>query len=226
MCLMLPEVGVVLDAGTGMYRVRDHLATPTLDIFVTHAHLDHVIGLTFLFDVIFGRDLARVTVHGEADKLTVLERHLFAPELFPAKPPFEWQPLSGTVELPREGRLSWFPLEHPGGSVGFRLDWADRSLAYVTDTTARRDAAYVEKIRGVDLLVHECYFPDGWENWAEKTGHSCISRVLEVAEAAQPRRLVLVHVNPLATEDDPLGLTLRTLPLAVEYGEDGQEIEF
>ena len=29
-CFMLPEVGVVLDAGTGMFRVRDHLVTPEL----------------------------------------------------------------------------------------------------------------------------------------------------------------------------------------------------
>ena len=31
--MMLPEIGVVLDAGTAMFRVRQHLATPTLDIF-------------------------------------------------------------------------------------------------------------------------------------------------------------------------------------------------
>ena len=35
-CMMLPEIGVVLDAGTAMFRVRQHLATPTLDIFLTH----------------------------------------------------------------------------------------------------------------------------------------------------------------------------------------------
>ena len=30
-CLMLPEVGVVLDAGTAMFRVRDYLTTKHLD---------------------------------------------------------------------------------------------------------------------------------------------------------------------------------------------------
>ena len=54
---MLPEVGVVLDAGTGFYRVREHLRTSELDVFLTHAHLDHVVGLTYLFDVV--RDTAR-----------------------------------------------------------------------------------------------------------------------------------------------------------------------
>ncbi len=47
-CFMLPELGIVLDAGTGMFRVHDHLQTDTLDIFLSHAHLDHILGLTFL----------------------------------------------------------------------------------------------------------------------------------------------------------------------------------
>ena len=51
-CLMLPEQGIVLDAGTGMFRVRSRLKTRELDIFLTHAHLDHVVGLTYLFDTL------------------------------------------------------------------------------------------------------------------------------------------------------------------------------
>ena len=38
-----------------------------------------------------------------------------------------------------------------------------------TDTTATADADYIEKIRGVDLLIHECYFSDDWEEHAIKT---------------------------------------------------------
>ena len=41
-CLMLPEVGLVLDAGTAMFRIRDLIQTRHLDIFLTHTHLDHV----------------------------------------------------------------------------------------------------------------------------------------------------------------------------------------
>ena len=69
-------------------------------------------------------------------------------------------------------------------------------MAYVTDTTARDDADYIDKIRGVDLLIHECYFPDGWEDKAKLTGHSCISPVARVARAAGVGRMVLVHINP------------------------------
>ena len=225
-CLMLPELGVVLDAGTAMFRVRKHLATRTLDIFLTHAHLDHVIGLTFLFDVLYEKKMRHVFVHGEPAKLQEIDQHLFAPVLFPVKPPFEYKPLADSVALADGGLLTHFPLEHPGGSVGYRIDWPGRSLAYVTDTVARRDAPYVELIRGVDVLVHECYFPDGWEEKAQLTGHSCTTPVAEVARAAGVGRLILVHVNPLSEADDPIGLaTARAIFPRTEVAEDGMEVE-
>lgn len=226
-CLMLPEVGVVLDAGTGMFRVRDWLRTSTLDVFLTHAHLDHVVGLTYLFSVLWERQVERVRVHGETAKLAALERHLFAPDLFPARPPFQWTPLVGEVSLPRGPKLTYFPLQHPGGSVGYRLDWPDRSMAYVTDTTARLDAPYLEHIRGVDVLVHECFFADDQGERADATGHSCITSVLDLAAAAQARRLFLLHFNPLSNQAHPLPLEALQHPFtAAEMGWDGMEIEF
>ena len=63
-CLMLPEVGVVLDAGSGMCRIGRHLQTEQLDIFLSHAHLDHISGLTYLVNLVPANVLARTTVHG------------------------------------------------------------------------------------------------------------------------------------------------------------------
>jgi ribonuclease BN (tRNA processing enzyme) len=226
-CMMLPEVGVVLDAGTGMYRVREHLATGLLDIFLTHAHLDHVVGLTFLLEALHGRAMHRVTVHGQAEKLAAVREHLYHQALFPVAPQFEFRSIEENTPLPGAGNLTWFPLKHPGGSIGLRLDWPGRSLAYVTDTTARLDAEYIEHIRGVDVLLHECYFPDGNEAFAEKTGHSCTTPVAQVAKAAGVGRLVLVHVAPHSTADDPIGLDVaRAIFPATEIAEDNMEIEF
>jgi ribonuclease Z len=226
-CMMLPECGVVLDAGTAMYRVRDHLLLPTLDIFLSHTHLDHVIGLTFLFDILFEKPVDCVRVHGEPAKLQALQEHLFSEQLFPALPPITWQPLSGPVALPQQGQLTYFPLEHPGGCLGYRLDWPARSLAYVTDTTAKDDASYIQQIRGVDLLIHECTFADGWEDHATLTGHSCTSAVARVARQAGVGLLILVHINPLATSDDELGLDrARDIFPNTYIGTDRTEIDF
>ncbi|MBX3413595.1 MAG: MBL fold metallo-hydrolase [Pirellulales bacterium] len=226
-CLMLPELGIVLDAGSGMFRVGPRLVTDELDIFLSHAHLDHIMGLTFLHDIFVGRSMRRVTIHGAADKLAAVREHLFSRPLFPVDPPWEFRALEGDAALMHGGRLTHFPLEHPGGSTGFRLDWPQASMAYVTDTTATKDADYIRHIRGVDLLVHECYFPDAMADWARTTGHSYTTPVAELARQAGVGRLLLVHVNPLGPEPDAIDLNVaRAIFPPTEIAGDLQVVKF
>jgi ribonuclease Z len=227
-CLMLPELGIVLDAGSAMFRVRQHLMTPQLDIYLTHAHLDHVLGLTFLFDVLAEKTMGRVTIHALPEKLAAIDQHLLNEQIFPVKLPYEMRPLVQDAPLAGDGKLRYFPLSHPGGAVGLRLDWKEHSLAYVTDTTTPGAcASYIDEIRGVDLLVHECYYPDGMEKMAQLTGHSCASLVAQAAKAARVGRLLLVHMNPLSEAEDPIGLPkiVGIFP-EVDIAYDGMEVEF
>jgi ribonuclease BN (tRNA processing enzyme) len=226
-CMVLPEQGVLLDAGTAMYRLASCLQTSELDIFLTHAHLDHIIGLTYLFSIASLHPLQAIRVHGTTAKLAAVAEHLFAEPLFPKRPPMEFLPLEPVERLPGGGRLVHFPLEHQGGSVGYRLQWRGHSMAYVTDTTASPEAEYVEKIRGVDLLLHECYFSDAEAEQAARTGHSHTTPVAQVARRAGVGRLVLVHINPLAAQQDPVGLDIaRSIFPETVLGEDMMELEF
>jgi ribonuclease BN (tRNA processing enzyme) len=226
-CFLLPEVGVVLDAGTGLFRLREHLQTTELDIFLSHTHLDHVIGLSYWFDLIHERTIDRATVHGLPEKLAAIQQHLFNEALFPEAPPYDYRPLQRSVPLAKGGVLTHFPLAHRGGSLAYRLEWPGRSLAYVTDTTATPDAPYLEFIRGVDLLVHECNFRDGEETLATITGHSCTTPVAQVAKRAGVGRLLLVHFNPLAAEEDPIGLeTARAIFPQTDVARDSQTVTF
>ena len=226
-CLMLPEIGVVLDAGTGMCGIGRYLQTDRLDIFLTHAHLDHVAGLTYLVNLVPVDVLARTTVHGAATKLVAVREHLFAEAIFPVAPPFRFAPLVGTCPLPGGGKLDHFPLQHPGGSVGYRLEWPGHSMAYVTDTTAAVDADYVRSIRGVDLLVHESYFAEDSDNLPATTGHSSLLAVAEVAAAANVGRLVIVHVDPQIQNDSAFDLeSARRIFAKTELGADGTELQF
>lgn len=206
-CLMIPEHGIIFDAGTGMFRVRDLIQTRTLDIFLSHMHLDHSIGLTFLYDILWEKDVERVTVHMDGEKIPALEKALFHQDLFPVGPNFEIKALGESpVELDGDIRVQHCDLKHPGGSVGFRMEHSGGSLAYITDTVAGDDVDYIDFITDVDILIHECYFPDGWEDRAELTGHSCLTPVAKVAAAAKAGRTYLVHINPLNGSDEPLDL--------------------
>ena len=225
---MIPAEGIVLDAGTAMFRARDWLETDELDILLSHAHLDHVIGLTYLFDVLYKKKVDRVTAYIEEEKISALEQHLFAELIFPIQPPFEFSPIESLKTVGRSNcRLTSFPLPHPGGSRGFRLDWPDRSLAYVTDTVADPNAEYTSIIEGVDLLIHECYFADGTDEYATLTGHSWATEVARVAKKAKVGQLALVHVNPVLNVDDPIGLdVVQGICSQAILGRDGMTLEF
>jgi ribonuclease Z len=226
-CIMLPEQGLVLDAGTGAFRIPANLATRELDIFLSHAHLDHVVGLTYLLAPMVRGELSAVRVHATGRVIDALKAHLFSEALFPVMPAFDFQPLAGDSLKVNGLVVRWQPLpSHPGTSMAYRVDSSEcgSALCYVTDTMV--DGSYDEFIRGADLLIHECYFADEHAGWAAKTGHSTVSRVLETAEKAGVGRLVLVHVDPSSRGIDPLGLGVRVGgKVRVELARDGIEME-
>ncbi len=232
-CYYLPELALLLDAGTALFRLIQHLRNhpkDELDIVLSHAHLDHTVGLTFLIDAIAVTKLRTVRIHGESDKLDAVRNHLYHELLFPVSPAFEFLPFSSNEGKRQigEATVCWFPLEHPGGSVGFTLQIAKKKFAYITDTVARPNAAYLKHIHNCDLLLHECYFDDSLQELAETTGHSWLSNVQDVVRTVQPKRTALIHINPLAeimgTEielDDEQRNTLN-----IEVATDGLVLQF
>ncbi len=234
--VFLPEVGVMFDAGTGVYRLAERLRSSELEIFLSHAHLDHIIGLTYLLVPLMQGKLTKVRVHGTAEHLQAVREHLFAPAIFPVLPEYEFLPLSGDVSVAGGGVVKHVRLDHPGGSVGYRIDFAGGdisggdirggSLAYITDTTAG-SGDYVEFIRGVDVLIHECNFPDRYAEWAVKTGHSNVTAVIETARSAGIGRLILTHFDPQTPGDDPVELaTAKINSIEVELAEDLRIYQF
>lgn len=223
-CVLLPDIGLAFDCGTSAFRLAPRVRTPELDVYLSHAHLDHIAGLTFLLVPLLQGTLSRVRVHANAKTLDAVREHLFADAVFPMMPEFEFVTLQERHAVAGGGTLTWIPLKHPGGSTGFRIDWPGRSLAYITDTTA--DGSYTDFVRGVDVLMHECYFPDELAEWAPKTGHSHTTPVAQLARAAGVGRLFLVHVDPQRPDDDPVDLArARSIFAATELAEDLMEIE-
>ncbi len=214
-CYFIPEASLMLDAGSGLFRLEKLIDQEEISILLSHCHLDHVFGLTFFLDFVAVTPLQKIHVYGERAKIEAIQKHLFHELLFPVLPPFQWHAIEdlGSEFALNDAKCRWFPLKHPGGSVGYRMDWPGLSLAYITDTTASPQSAYWNEIQGVDWLIHECNFSDDWIDLAIKTGHSWTSAVLESASKAGISRLILTHINPLAGEPDPLGLAAATAKL-------------
>ena len=216
---------MIFDAGTSFFRVASRLATRELDIFLTHSHLDHIVGLTYFLVPMFNGQVERVRVHSAAEYLTAVQTHLFSQPIFPVLPAYEFRPLESRVPLPAGGVLTYCRLNHPGGTLGYRVDWPGKALAYITDTIA--DGSYTAFLPDVDLLIHECNFSDESAAWAEKTGHSYTSAAARIARDAGVKRLILTHIDPQHPEDDPIGLsTARAIFPATELAHDLLEVEF
>lgn len=205
-CYFLPESSIALDAGTGIFRLAKVLKADHLDILLSHAHLDHVLGLTFLLDVLYEHPIKRLRIWGERAKLDAVRNHLLHELIFPAPVDAEWVAIDETPEFEIDGiKVGWRKQEHPGGSVAYRIDWPDgKRLVYCTDTTGDTSPEHAAWIEQADVLLHECYFRDSASEWALKTGHAWTSRVIEIVRASRPKRLLLTHVNPLETLADPI----------------------
>jgi ribonuclease BN (tRNA processing enzyme) len=197
-------VALLLDAGTGVV----HLARdPTLlggaerlVVLLTHFHLDHAAGLTYL-PALAPHCAIEIWAPGQllsgVPSRTILERLVGAPYLS-----VPLQEFTTAMEEIHEGEMALGSLRircrrqelHPGGSVGLRVG---DDLVYVTDTAP--DPLTVDFARAARVLVHEAWTPD-----EPSHEHSSAAWAGKVAEQAEVGRLVLSHIHPL--RDDPEAL--------------------
>jgi len=230
-CVLFPEIGLIFDAGSALYRAYGRSTDGTFRIFLTHAHLDHIVGLPVLLVPLLRGELTQVTLYGSAETLAAVQSHLLETRLFPVPIPFRYEPIlpTGTLKLDEAHMLSWQPLpSHPGGSIAYRLDQTigqtRTSVSYVTDTQV--DGSYSEFIRNSDLLIHECNFADSLAELAAISGHSTASDVGRLAATTGVRKLVVVHVDACSEADDPIGLPdIQAHFPDVTLGADGMVID-
>ena len=117
-CYFLPESGVLLDAGTGVFRLAPLIETDEIDLLLSHAHLDHIAGLTFLLDVFYQRPVKKLRIWGEAAKLDAIRTHLFSELVFPVELDAEWNAIDEMDDFVAGGaKVCWRQQDHPGGCL-------------------------------------------------------------------------------------------------------------
>ncbi len=202
-CISLERDGelVVLDAGSGLSRLARELEgrkIRRLDLFISHLHLDHVMGL-FCFPPLHDPDM-EIRLYGGASLQKSLEALVDPPywpvglrgcearlgfrELRPGER-FQMGGFSGTSVAG----------SHPGGSLLCRLEADGRSLVYALDceTDEAVFARLSEFSRGTDLLIWDASYTraDKRPGW----GHSTWEEGIALCRAAGAKRVLMTHYS-------------------------------
>jgi len=218
---------VILDAGTGIRDLGRSLlegsngAPVEGDIFLTHAHWDHIQGIPF-FAPLF-RKGNHFTIWGSKSLQTSIDR-VVRDQMSPVVFPVSFEELQARIdfeELAEERRecrgyeVEAIEVRHPGGALGYRFtdgnDWK-RGLVYVSDNELSPLAKYEEKpewrkrfvefARGAALLVHDTMFTaqeyESFIGW----GHSTHEDAVDLAIEAEVEKLILFHHRPERTDEE------------------------
>jgi phosphoribosyl 1,2-cyclic phosphodiesterase/CheY-like chemotaxis protein len=213
----------IFDAGTGIKRLGDQVMAQdrqrmTAKIFISHPHYDHINALPFFAPLyVQGNDFEIIGArHGDKDMRALVSAQMedvFFPitmREFGARVYFR-NVAQGEHDFDRV-KVRTMLLSHPGHCLGYRIEYRERSICYVTDNelfpkwTPYHDAHYFEQlsdfVAGADVLITDATYTDEEYKSKVKWGHSCLSEVARLATHAEVEALHLFHHDPGQTDDD------------------------
>ncbi|MEM9487605.1 MAG: MBL fold metallo-hydrolase [Myxococcota bacterium] len=242
---------LIVDAGTGLRELGRKLAREQMGsgpkhyhIFLSHVHWDHIQGLPFFEPAyIEGNKISMYALRNAADEIQHVISGITRQEFWHI--PLESVPADFEFHEVVPGRpiqidpfdIRPILLNHPMGSVGYRMNCDDTGFAYISDTapfdrvlhkqhflpgpgdltTEDRDKLsairgdLVATLRGTDTVVYDTHFlPEEYEQFPH-WGHSTPDHALDVCVGNDVRRVVLYHHAPAHTDAimDEIAVTYR-----------------
>jgi ribonuclease BN (tRNA processing enzyme) len=180
---------LILDAGNGFYKIDRHIQTPKpIHLFLSHLHLDHVVGLHIMNKFSFSQGIDLYGPPGSKKHLRTLIRQPFTANLSALNTPLRLHDLGSDPHPPF--LLDWKKLVHVSPCYGYRFQLEDKLLVYCTDTGPCRNLSLLA--RKADFLITECAYK-GNENY--KWPHLNPLLAAEVARDAGVRKLALIHFD-------------------------------
>src|SRR4029079_7983230 len=203
---------LIFDAGTGIRLLGNALIqaadTTDFDIFLSHGHIDHMIGLPF-FAPLFAENQTSVLWAASLQPAGGVEeavRKLMSFPFFPLQiealhAALEFNDFrAGDVIAPRPGiAVRTRLLNHPGDAVGYRIEYGGKAVAYVTDIELGDgpiDPALLALTRDAALIIIDSTYTDEELRSRVGWGHSTWQQGIRLANAAGAGRLCLFHHDP------------------------------
>ncbi len=206
---------LIFDAGSGIRELGKDLLTRFKNrgsirghIFLSHYHWDHIQGFPF-FGPAFkaGNEFDLYGGYNDGCYLEEALRFQMSKPCFPisidklgAKMSFHNVEPGQTVEID-DALVRVAAIDHPGGCMGYRVDFQGKSVIYASDTEPADgiDTKLLELAHDVDVLIHDCMFsPEQYRGELDgisrkSWGHSTVEIPVRLAREANAKQLVLFH---------------------------------
>lgn len=208
---------LICDLGTGARLLgQDIMARtggepPTVNVFMSHLHWDHIAGFPFFAPAY--RPGSRIRIHGCHEQLEQIFRVQHSAPTFPV----DFSQLDAKVEFVQLTPDRWHEIAgmrvkpmrqyHSGDSYGYRFETDGKYVVYSTDSEHKIEhqaetAAFVEFFRDADLVIFDAMYSllDA-SSIKEDWGHSSNVLGVELAQLARVKKLCLFHHDPAFNDE-------------------------
>ncbi len=215
---------IIFDAGDGLHKLDNYIKEEKpIILFLSHTHLDHIIGFHTLNKFRFIQGLKIIGYSGIKESLTNIIRH-------PYTSPFDHVPYPiEIIEIKEQNYEKPIPflaklLVHSDNCLGFRIRLENKIITYCTDTGVC--PALYELSRHADLLISECSYKIGQEEWGWP--HLKPEEIASIALDSNVKTLILTHFDasifPSIESRETSGTKARKIFNATFIAKDGFEM--
>jgi phosphoribosyl 1,2-cyclic phosphodiesterase len=206
---------LIVDGGSGLRLLGNELMKKEFShgrgdacFFWTHFHWDHIQGFPFFVPNFIPGN--RFTHYGPAITREILVRQQqFV--TFPVE--FEKMPTRhvfislepGKITTVGDVTVACCAMNHPAGGLTYKFTQHNKSMVFATDVEhpeTGQDQDLLALCKGVDLLIYDAqYTAEEYQHGKKGWGHSTWEKGVELAKAAEVKRLHLFHHDQLHTDD-------------------------
>jgi phosphoribosyl 1,2-cyclic phosphodiesterase len=200
---------VIIDGGTGLRCLGIALALEcgtqplSLRFLMTHFHWDHIQGIPFFAPLYEPSNKVDFYSHYPVEQVKAFLEGQMSSPYFPVR----YEHLAarkGVFQIPSELRLGdlrihSFPLNHPQGATGYRLELKGAVIVHASDLEhgdKKLDKVLLDHAQNADILIYDAQYTP--EEYASKKGwgHSTWLEAVRTAREANVKKLILFHHDP------------------------------